>query len=176
MAELSTLARPYAKALFDLAKEKGQLPEWSVVLRVLATEVQNQPLKSLLGHPSFKREELTAYINDKLHFQGESAALVALLAQNQRLSALPEIASQYETLRRKAEAMAEVEITSAVSLAEGEQEAIRAAIAQRLQAKVDVSWKVDGDLIAGAVVRSGDLVIDGSFKGELARLRQALIR
>jgi F-type H+-transporting ATPase subunit delta len=177
MAELHTLARPYAKAAFELAQESGALPRWSQILQSLSAVVADARVSSLLGDPRLSRSDVVALLGqalgDQLDAQGRN--LLGLLAENKRLDALPAIAEEYETLRAAAEKRVDVEITTAVAVAEAQQQALIAAIHKRLALEVDVSWKTDAALVAGAVIRAGDLVIDGSIAGELAHLRQAVV-
>jgi F-type H+-transporting ATPase subunit delta len=177
MAELRTLARPYAKAAFELARESGALPHWSQTLKALSAVIADARVSSLLGDPRLSRSDvvglLAQALGDKLDAQGRN--FLGLLAENKRLTALPAIAEEYETLRAAAERRVDVEITTAVAVAEVQQQALIAAIHKRLALEVDVAWKTDAALVAGAVIRAGDLVIDGSVAGELAHLRQAVV-
>lgn len=176
MAELHTLARPYAKAAFELAREAGALQQWSQTLRTLTAAVADAQVAALLADPRLSRHEvagvLIAALGDKLDAPGRN--LVRLLAENNRLAALPAIAEEFEALRAEAEKRVEVEITTATAVAEPQQQALIGAVRKRLAREVQVAWKTDPALIAGAVIRAGDLVIDGSVAGELAQLRQAV--
>jgi len=144
MAELSTLARPYAKAVFELARD---------------TLDQSQALIDALGS----------------QIGAEGANLLRLLIDNGRLKLAPAIAAEYEALRAEAEATIDVEITTASPAAPEQLAALVDAIARRLARKLNVTTKVDESLIGGAVIRAGDLVIDGSSVGELERLRLQLV-
>ena len=177
MAELHTLARPYAKAVFELAQEAGALPRWSQTLKTLSAVVSDVRVSSLLSDPRLSRSEVVGLLAQALGEQQDAAQgrnLLGLLAENKRLAALPAIAEEYETLRAAAEHRVDVEITTATAVAEAQQQALIGAIRKRLALEVDVTWKTDGALVAGAVIRAGDLVIDGSVAGELAHLRQAV--
>ena len=103
-----------------------------------------------------------------------SQNLLRLLSENNRLKLAPMIAGQFEALRAEAERRVDVEITSAAAIPEAQQKALTDAVRKRLDRDVSVEWKTDPELIAGAVVRAGDLVIDGSVSGELAQMRHAL--
>jgi F-type H+-transporting ATPase subunit delta len=104
----------------------------------------------------------------------EGQNLLKVLAEYHRLKLAPVIASEYEALRADAEKRIGVEITTAVALDSAQQAQLIDAIGKRLMRQVDVEWKTDPQILAGAVVRAGDLVIDGSVSGELDRLRQQL--
>jgi len=176
MAELHTLARPYAKAVFELARGSQALPHWSQTLKTLAATVADAKVAAMFSNPRLSRGEaataLIAALGERLDAPARN--LVKLLAEYNRLSALPAIAEEFEALRAEAERRAEVEITTAVAVAEPEQRALVEAVRKRLAREVQVSWKTDPELIAGAVIRAGDLVIDGSVAGELTQLRQAV--
>ena len=177
MAELQTLARPYAKAAFELACEAQALPQWSQTLKALAGVTADAEIASLLANPRLSRSDVAAVLisalGDQLDAQGRN--FLGLLAENKRIAALPAIAEEYETLRAAAEKRVDVEITTATVVAEAQKQALIGAIRKRLAREVQVEWKTDGALVAGAVIRAGDLVIDGSIAGELALLRQAVI-
>lgn len=176
MADLSTLARPYAKAAFELAREAGKLKEWGEALNSLAAAAKSPQLAGLIGHPALFKGDLAEALAKALDagMGAEGAALVRLLVENKRLIAAPFIAEQYEALRAEAESRADVEITSAAAVSPQQQTLLAEAVAKRLSREVVVSWKTDESLVAGAVIRSGDLVIDGSVRGELEKLRTAL--
>jgi len=177
MADLSTLARPYAKAAFELARDGGRYKEWSQALGSLSAAVKSPLLAGLIGHPALLKADLadalSKAVGDSLGAEGGS--LVKLLVENKRLQAAPFIAEQYEALRAEAESRADVEITSAVPVPPRQQEQLADAVGKRLARDVVVTWKTDESLVAGAVIRSGDLVIDGSVRGELEKLRTALV-
>jgi F-type H+-transporting ATPase subunit delta len=177
MAELHTLARPYAKAAFELAREGRSLGQWSQTLKTLAAAVGDAQVSALLANPRLSRGDvaavLTSALGDKLDAQARN--FVKLLAEYGRLSALPAIAEEFEALKAEAEQRVEVEITTAVAVAEAQQQSLLDALRKRLARELEVSWKTDAALVAGAVIRAGDLVIDGSVAGELAQLRQAVI-
>lgn len=178
MAHLSTLARPYAKAVFELARDAGKLKEWSAQLAALSAAVNDKQLGKLIGQPELTKAQLAAIIGEALAKQlnGEGQSLLRLLTENGRLKCAPFIAEQYEALRAEAETRVDVEITSATALDKAQQEALAASVKKRLARDAVVQWKTDESLIAGAVIRAGDLVIDGSVRGELERLQTVLAR
>lgn len=178
MADLSTLARPYAKAVFELAQDSGKLKDWSAQLAAIASAVADPQLGKLVGHPTLTKAQLAAVIGEALGKQlnSEGQSLLRLLTENARLKSAGFIAEQYEALRAEAESRVDVDITTAVAVENAQQEALAAAIKKRLSRDVAVQWHTDEALIAGAVIRAGDLVIDGSVRGELERLQVALAR
>ncbi len=187
MAEPSTLARPYAKAIFELARDEskvgsgrgvaaGGLADWSAMLTGLSEAVRDPKVAAAIGHPSIGRGQLADIL---IQAMGKSASepsknLLRLLSDYNRLRLVPMIHEQFETLRAEYESRVDVEITSAAPVDKAQQQALAAAIKKRLARDVDIEWKTDESLIAGARVRAGDLVIDGSVAGELEQLRTAL--
>lgn len=176
MADIPTLARPYAKAVFELARDSGKFKDWSATLSAIAQAVSSKEVAPWLGHPALTKADLAAVLTKA--FGGslgpQGLGLVRLLVENGRLTVAPAIAEQYEALRAAAEARADVEIITAAPVGPSQQQSLLQAVGKRLGREVSVDWKTDESLIAGAVIRAGDLVIDGSVKSELARLQTAL--
>lgn len=180
MAELRTLARPYAEAVFELASAGGELGAWSGALDTLAAIARNEDVAVLIGNPGVDdrdlAEAIVAIAGKALEAPGGERAenLVRLLAENGRLRLLPEIAAQYGHLRAAAENRVDVEVRAAGELGDAQREALAAALEKRLARQVSLTCAIDEDLIGGAVIRAGDLVIDGSVRAQLARLNQNL--
>jgi F-type H+-transporting ATPase subunit delta len=176
MAEPGTLARPYAKAVFELAREQNRLAEWSALLAGLAATVRDPQVAAAIGHPAVGRGQLAEVLAQAMGPAAtpEARNLLRLLAEYDRLKLAPAIAGQFEALRAEAERRIDVQIVSAAPVDAAQQQALLAAVKKKLNREVNVEWKTDPALIAGAEVRAGDTVIDGSIAGELARLRQAL--
>ncbi len=176
MAELSTLARPYAKAAFEFAVAADALPQWSSMLRLLTALTQNATVASLLSSPSLtpvaKAEKVVATAGDALDAKGIN--FVHTLAENRRLSLLPHIAEQFEVLRADLEKTQKVEVIATSELDAGQQERLEAALTKRLQRKVAITVSIDPALRGGAIIRAGDTTIDGSVRGRLARLAETL--
>lgn len=178
MAELQTLARPYAKAVFDLARQDQSSVAWSKALGSLSELVTMPGIAGLIGHPALQRDELAGLMAEAL---GDAAtpqvrSLLALLDENHRLRLLPAIGRQFEAMRAQAEQRMGVEIITAVDVDKAQADRLAEAIGKRLARAVEIQWNKDEDLLGGAMIRAGDLVIDGSLKGELQRLSQALGR
>ncbi|HUS23326.1 MAG TPA: F0F1 ATP synthase subunit delta [Candidatus Binatia bacterium] len=176
MAEAATLARPYAKAIFDLAFSEKKLGEWSALLAGLAQAVRDPDVQRWIGHPAIGRGQLGDVLIETFGAGASLQArnLVKLLAEYDRLTLAPEITAQFEQLKADAERTLEVEITAAQPVDPAQQKALADAIGKRLQRDVQIDWKSNPNLIGGAVVRAGDLVIDGSVAAELNQLRTAL--
>lgn len=176
MADVSTLARPYAKAAFELARDKGRFEEWQKALGALA-QIAGQPdiqalLKSPAASTSQQAEVFIAAAGDVL--DGNAKNFVKVLAQYRRLDVLPAIEADYTALRSAAENTVQAELRTAVEATDAQREKIRASLAKRLGRNVELHCVVDPSLIAGAQVRAGDLVIDSSVSGKLERLANSV--
>lgn len=172
MAEKVTIARPYARAAFEYASANKAFGRWSELLATASAVVADERMARLLTNPRVTPDQLVGTIAD---IAGSSADehgrnFLEMLAQNRRLGLLPEIAAIYEVLRAEVENIADVHITSAIALSDAQRERLAAALQKRLKREVRLHCDVDASLIGGAVVRSGDLVIDGSLKAGLERL------
>ena len=175
MAERATIARPYAKAAFSVAREKGSLATWSHTLQTAAAVVSDARVEQLVTSPNVSADQLVDLFSD-LSGKGDDNVrnFVRLLAKNRRLALLPDISALFEILRADIENTAAVEVTSAVSMNAEQQAKLAAALSTRLKRDIQMTTAVDPSLIGGAVIRCGDLVIDGSLKGRLAQLRTEL--
>jgi F-type H+-transporting ATPase subunit delta len=181
MAERITIARPYAKAVFQLASATQGLPQWSAALQAAAAVVADPQAGALLGNPGVspaQLAELVAGIAGQLlgtrGLDARARNLIGTLAANRRLGFLPEIAERYEQLRAEAERTVEVTVTSAIALGSAQQQRYAAALRQRLGREVQLHCELDPGLLGGAIVRAGDLVIDGSVRAALGQLATAV--
>jgi F-type H+-transporting ATPase subunit delta len=176
MADKSTIARPYARAAFEEARLGNKLEPWSEALHTGAAVVVDPRVEALLGNPHVTPEQLAQLMigiaGTKLGEHG--ANFVRTLAANRRLAVLPEIAELFDTLKDAEQGVADVTVTSAAPLAAGQQQELSAALAKRLKRTVRLHCVTDPALIGGAVVRSGDLVIDGSLRTRLERIAYEL--
>jgi F-type H+-transporting ATPase subunit delta len=176
MAERATVARPYAKAAFAYARDAGALDKWSAWLQTAGTIVGSDEYEQLASSPNVSNEQLHELIvgicGDRLDTHGR--ALLDLLAENDRVGYLPEIAAHFEELKSEDQNVADVEIVSAVPLDAAQQQRLAGALRTRLRRDVRLHCTVDPALVGGAVVRSGDLLIDGSLANKLERLGTAL--
>ncbi len=175
MAELSTLARPYAKAVFERAQAEGKLAEWSEALNALAEVTEVPEAAQLIGSPQVSEGQLADVIGAACGGLDDAAKnLLQLLIENRRLSAARAIAEQYEALRAAAENRVDVDVVSATELSQAQQDKLAAALKQRLNSDVRLSCSVNPELMGGAVLKAGDLVIDGSLRADLQRLAHAV--
>lgn len=176
MAERATIARPYAKAAFAVAREQGTLDRWSRWLETARGVVESDEFQKLERSPGVSTGQLESLIAGicaaDLDAQGQ--AFLRLLTENGRLDFLPEIAARFKELEAEDRNVAEVEVVSATALDERQRERLAAALRKRLSREVRLSCAVDPALIGGAVVRSGDMLIDGSLRGKLERLETEL--
>jgi F-type H+-transporting ATPase subunit delta len=172
VAERATIARPYAKAAFEFARDASATAQWSRGMKVAAQIVADPRVAALTKSPQWSAADIVGLIADVAgaNFNAPMQNFVRILAENHRLLLLPEIAAHYEELRSDVENTVDVEVLSAVALNAEQQEKLAQALSTRLKRKVRMHNSVDATLLGGAVVRAGDLVIDGSLKGRLQRL------
>ena len=180
MSELTTIARPYAKAVFDFAIEqrsidKSTVKKWEEMLGFLAEVVENDTMKDFLTS-SFSAEKLA---NTVISICGEQVDqygqnLIRLMAENKRLTVLPIVFKEFQHYVEEYNAIAEVQVTSAQPLSIAQQEKVAAAMEKKLARKIKLNCNVDTSLIAGVIIRTDDFVIDGSSRGQLNRLANEL--
>lgn len=175
MSELTTVARPYAKAAFDFAVEKNAVESWQNMLTFAGAVAVNDEIKALLSSALAAEKLSEIFINvcgDELDENGQN--LIKVLAENKRLAALPAISTLFDALKADYDKEVEVQVTSASELSDAQQSELSAALEKRLARKVKLICNVDPELIAGMIVKAGDTVIDGSVKSKLNRLSDAL--
>jgi F-type H+-transporting ATPase subunit delta len=176
MAEILTIARPYAQAAFLFADSRQALKEWSGMLEFLAVVAADPEMTALIENPRMTETQLAELfisicadrLDDNCH------NFIRLLAENGRLRLLPEIAALFEIQRRDAERTIRAELITAFPASEAQQAAITVALKQRLGREIELVSTTDASLIGGAIIRAGDLVIDGSVRGKLERLGNSL--
>ncbi len=173
MSQALTLARPYARAAFAIARDGGKFAEWSDALGFAARVAADPQVAALLGHPRLSDDDAVTLLSSDVAGQ-TFRDFLALLADNRRLVLLPEIAGLYEELRAEAERVVKAKVTSATELPAGELDTIKAALKKRFGREVEIVSAIDAALIGGAVIDAGDVVIDGSLRGKLSRLQTAL--
>jgi F-type H+-transporting ATPase subunit delta len=175
MSELVTVARPYAKAAFDFAVEHQDVERWQTMLAFAAEVAGNERVSELLSGssaPETLSQKFLALCGEQLNDAGQN--LIKVMAENGRLSVLPNVLQQFIELRASLEAVAEVEVTSASELSEEQQVKITSAMEKRLSRKVKLNCKIDKSVLAGVIIRAGDMVIDGSIRSRLERLADVL--
>ena len=177
-ADFNTIARPYARAVFDLAYRNGQLDAWGEAVGLLGAIAADDRVNALLASPKLAPEQAVSLIldiaGDRLGEQARN--VVQLLADNRRLLALPALARQYETLRQDAENTLDATVVAAREVDDTLREQLATALGKRLGRTVRLTSEIDERLLGGAIIRAGDLVIDGSVRGRLDRLATVLNR
>ncbi len=176
MAELNTVARPYTKAAFEFSLSKGNLDQWSTMLSTAAVVASDSEMVSVLGNPALTSEQkagvMISVCEEYLDESGKN--FIALLAENQRLGLLPKISAQFEQLKANQQKSVDVDVTTAYELDEQQQQKLTQALSAKLGRDVKLTSSVDQSILGGVVVRSDDLVIDGSVRARLAKLAEAL--
>lgn len=175
MSETLTLARPYARAAFASAQAAGALVDWSRQLGIAAQIAADPRVHSLIGDPRLGNAELAQLLlPPDAGADSAFAQFVGLLVENRRANLLPDVAALFEELKRESERVLKVTVRSAVPFANGQADAIKQALRKRFGRDIELEQRVDPSVIAGAVIDAGDMVIDGSVRGRLARLESAL--
>ena len=176
MQEKITLARPYAVAAFEQAREEGKLKDWSTMLHVLSLVISDQQMQAVLDNPKLGNATLLDIVLDICgNYLSETGRnFVRVLVNAGRLTVAPQIYMLFEQKRMAAEGVAEVEVVSAYPLDPAQQQKIADAMGKRLDKKIEISTRTDKSLIGGALIRVGDSVIDASMRGRLKQLGNLL--
>ncbi|MCE9688102.1 F0F1 ATP synthase subunit delta [Shewanella sp. AS16] len=175
MAELTTIARPYAKAAFDFAIEQNAVDSWAEMLNFAALVTENDAMQPLLSGALASNKLATLFINvcgEQINEQGQN--LIKVMAENGRLKVLPAVSQLFAEYRKEWAKEVEAEVVSASELSSEQQQQISVSLEKRLARKVKLNCSTDTALIAGVVITAGDLVIDGSVSGKLSRLSDKL--
>lgn len=176
MAELTTLARPYAKAAFEVAMGAGALDNWSKMLSLSAAVASNEIVSSLLKSPALSSEQIAdsflQVCGDELDEKGKN--FIRLLAENKRLVLLLQISQLYEVLKANQEKSVDVEITTAFEISSEISSKLAQSLKARLKREIKLATRVDQSLIGGVVIRAGDTVIDSSVRGKLSKLAESM--
>ncbi|MDP6654244.1 MAG: F0F1 ATP synthase subunit delta [Gammaproteobacteria bacterium] len=176
MAELTTLARPYAKAAFQVALQDGALDAWSRMLMLAASVAEDATVASIMSSPELSLEQIAddfiEVCDDELDSKGQN--FVRLLAENKRLALLPEVSMLFENLKANQEKSVDVEIATAFEISSEISDKLAQALKARLQRDIKLATSVDHTLLGGAVIRAGDTVIDSSTRGKLNKLAETM--
>jgi F-type H+-transporting ATPase subunit delta len=187
VADNNTVARPYAQAVFDVARENAALDELSASLAAARELLGDGQVVAFLGQPSLNDDQRLAFLQGLFAeavgkssvFAGGSqhgTNFLKLLLENGRVAVLPEISAQFEALKAKVENSIDAVITAAAPLSAAQEQAIASSLAAKLGRDVRISTEIDENLIGGAVIRAGDVVIDGSLRAGLEGLANALTK
>lgn len=176
MLEKTTIARPYAEAAFEQAKDESALKAWSELLSLLTAVVSDKQVSSLLENPRVSSDQLMQIVasvtGDGL--SKTQSNFVRILIDAERLKFVPQMADLFEQRRRDLEGLASVEVVSAYPLEDAQRQQITDIMAKRLNRKIELNESTNNDLIGGAIIRNGDSVIDASIRGQLEELRNEL--
>ncbi|MCG8375793.1 MAG: F0F1 ATP synthase subunit delta [Chlorobiales bacterium] len=180
MADYDAVARPYALAVFELARETGTLDTWSRVLQTAAKAVESEDLIRLLNTPGIDTQAIAGVIADVCRrdvsdIGGEVTNFLRLLADNRRVLALPAISGRFEALKAEVQNIVDVILTAATPVDDAQQARIVEALKKRFGREVNLQFKLDENLIGGARLQADDLVIDGSVRTGLEKLTSALV-
>lgn len=178
MADNASTARPYAKAVFDLARESDAYVTWGGSLKKLAAISQDADFSALVNDPKISEDQLTGLLKELLEGELPEGGdnFLNLLVKNDRISVLSDIEQQFAELVAKAQASVNAQVITALALNEEQKSSLASALEKRLGLKVILEETVDTKLVGGAIIKAGDLVIDGSAKGRIEKLTSALMR
>ena len=176
MAELVTIARPYAEAIFALAKERDELSKWSDMLTLLVTVFDDPRIQAAIANPKVTKADIERLILAVCGEQIDANArnFIQLLVENGRLSAVAEIRRLFDLLKSEDEGIVEAQISSAFPLDGQELEKIVSLLSKRYQKNISPTVDVDSDLIGGITIQVGDKVWDASVRGRLQEMAAAL--
>ena len=177
MSELTTAARPYARAAFEIASSNNATEQWTEMLNFCAAVAYDPTMKAELDSPRLSWQQAAELFQkvcaEQLDQRGNN--FIKLLAEKHRLTLLPEIAALFQHYRARAQGTVDAELISAQQVDAEQIDAITNSLSKRLGKKVTLSTRIDETLIGGAIIRAGDIVIDGSMRGRLEKLSTALI-
>jgi len=185
VADNNTIARPYARAIFEIAEGAGALADWSESLAVAGQLLGDRDLVEYLGDPDLSDERRFEFLSGLFDNAGsrllagddkKGSNFLKLLIENDRVGVLPEISEHFEALKAEVENSVDAVVTSAVALSEQQLAEIADSLKKRLGRDIRITTKIDETLIGGAVIRAGDVVIDGSLRARLDGLANALTK
>jgi F-type H+-transporting ATPase subunit delta len=183
MADYSTVARPYARAVFDVALGSNDLDGWSTALAAAATVAADKSAHDFLSRPELGADDRGRFVGSLAAELSDAAVLatpdgrnlLALLAEKDRIGALPEIARQFDALKAERENKVRVTVTSASGVDSDQADKISSALSKKLGREVELEIEIDASLIGGAIIQAEDMVIDDSVRTRLKRLTSSLI-
>jgi F-type H+-transporting ATPase subunit delta len=182
MADFGTVARPYARAIFDIALAADALEPWSGGLAVAGSVAADPAARQFLSRPELGAAEISEFMGSILAAVDQAAIfgspegrnLLKLLAENDRLGALAEISAQFDQLKAEQENRVAVTLVSASAVDAEQAEKISGALSRKLGRSVDLTLELDPSLLGGAIIRAKDMVIDDSLQTRLRRLASTL--
>ena len=176
MSSLTTLARPYAKAAFELARGGDVLAEWDAMLAAAGEIVSDETMASLLANPLVNSTQAIGILSDALGGEADEhfGRFLNVLGENSRLSLFPEISRLFRQLKEEAEKRLSVRVVSAIALEDDQASRMKEALAKRFDREIEMVREIDASVLGGAVIYAGDQVIDGSLLGRLKKLENNL--
>lgn len=176
MAQLMTIARPYAEGVYSLAKEEGDVATWSDMLANLSLISRDETIKAMIKNPKYSADDLvsvfTEVMGDNLTTKGKN--LLVAMAANERLVALSDVAEVFETLRAKDEKRVRATVISALEVTSEQKKILSAALNTKFDAEVEITYEEDASLIGGIKIKVDDWAIDGSAMTQLNKLGAAI--
>ena len=175
MSELTTVARPYAKAAFEFAVEAKAIDSWLTQLTFAAEVAKDETIKGFLSGGTSVEQVQTLFLNvcgEQVDSKGQN--FLKVMAENERLLVLPQVLEQFIALKADFDQEVAVDVTSAVEVTAEQKTKLSAALEKRLARKVKLNCTVDASIVSGLIIQAGDMVIDGSIKGKLSRLATSL--
>jgi F-type H+-transporting ATPase subunit delta len=175
MSELTTVARPYAKAAFDFAVEEKAMDSWLSQLTFAAEVAKDETIVGYLSGGASVEQAQTLFLNvcgEQVNSQGQN--FLKVMAENERLLVLPLVLEHFIELKAEFEQEITVEVTSAVEITVEQKTTLSAALEKRLARKVKLNCNIDVNIVSGLIIQAGDMVIDGSVQGKLSRLATTL--
>ena len=175
MSEPTTIARPYAKAAFEVACKHDTVASWSKALAAIKACLADNAVQRIVGNPLFPAQSVAQFVITKVNdLDAQVQNFVSLLAENHRLMLIPHITALFEEYRAQSEQRVEAQVIAAMPLDEAQQKSLTETLSRRLNAKVVLNCSLDKSLLAGAVIHAGRLSIDGSLKSRLQKLSETL--
>jgi F-type H+-transporting ATPase subunit delta len=176
MAELMTIARPYAEAAFAMAKEKNQLAQWSEELANLATIAADSAMQAMIANPAYSEENVLSVFESVMgaNLTQEGKNLLNVMAENKRLAALPALSETFEELKALEEKRVRATVITAQEATVEQKKLLSAALNAKFDAEVEIQYEEDPSLIAGIKIKVGDWAIDGSAVSQLNKLGAAI--
>ena len=176
MADLSTIARPYAKAVFELAQSNGTLELWSSALEFFSGVANNERVQAIVADPATGDGQVLALFDEVAadHMNAECKNFIRLIVENGRVAALPDIAVLFDELKAAAQNVTDVTVTSVEPVTDEHRSRLTESLRQKLGSDVRLHFAQDASLLGGALIEAGDLVIDGTVRGRLEKLTGAL--
>ncbi len=180
MSSLTTLARPYAKAAFNLAQESSTigLSQWLDMLTLASQLAADESMTDVLENPLVSPEQsvelITGVAGDR--FDEAFKRYLSVLGENRRLALLPEITALFGRLKQQAERRLRVKVIAAMPLEDAQASRLSQALAKRFDCEIELDSEIDESILGGAVIYAADQVIDGSLRGRLSKLANALSR